>query len=164
MTSRRIPSVPRAIAWLIALTLFYAATEDQPYFQENVAAVVLAIAGTALAMLVSTRWGGGARIFPRDLARLARVLPRIPIDAARVSGAILAAAVRRRPLRGRNMRIAFEFGILDDPVDTGRRALVSYGVCLTPNTILIAMDRENEEALLHALLPARLPADARWPI
>jgi hypothetical protein len=154
----------RALVWLAVLALFYALTEDQPYLQENVAAGAFAICGTAVVLAAATKWGGGVRLPPRYLVRLVPVLPRIAIDTVRVSAAILASAVRGRPLRGRTFTVPFEYGDPDDPIETGRRSLVTYGICVTPNTVLLKMDRDAGTAIMHELVRANPSDDPRWPV
>ena len=157
-------AVWRALAWLAVLALFYALTEDQPYLQENIAAGVFAICGAAVVMAAATKWGGGVRLPPHYLVRLLPILPRIAIDSVRVSVAILGAAVRGRPLRGRTFTVPFEYGNPDDPVETGRRSLVTYGICVTPNTVLLKMDRDTGTAVMHELVRSNPGDDPRWPV
>jgi len=141
--------VRTAIAWLISLAVFYALTEDQPYLQENIAAVVLAALGTIVVMVAAANWGSGVRLPAKPLAAALRSFAQIPRGVAIVSARILRALFTGGILRGRTAREPFRYGKSHDAGDVGRRALTTYGTCLAPDTILVAFVAEDDEVLIH---------------
>ena len=145
-------TVLTALVWLVALFLFYALTEDQPYLEENVAAGVLAVLGTILVMIAARNWGTrGACIPPSALPRLRTIPGDILKAVPLVSAAIIGAAIRGRILHGRIETQPFTFGELHDPADVGRRAIESYAVCIAPNTILVEFEPDSNQILIHPL-------------
>lgn len=98
-----------------------------------------------------------------------RLLGRLPgtilSDTARVGGALLKSLSGAPPPAGEYRDITFHPGG-DDPISAARRALVVLGVSLSPNTFVVAVDRERGLLRIHQLVPSAQPSgeDKEWPL
>jgi len=69
---------------------------------------------------------------------------------------VLSALVR--PSRGRFRRIEFPTGG-ERAVDSGRRAFAVLGPSLAPNRLVVDVDPDSGEALVHDLVPSSAPPE-----
>jgi hypothetical protein len=147
----------RAIAWGLgwvfsaALYLLLIDITDLPELLVGAGAAVLAATGLELAreqgiVMQAIRW--------RWLLRLPRPLLRIPRDVAVVSTMALVGLVRRKPAFGRFRAVPFE-GQLDEPLESGRRALAEAVGSIAPNTFVVGIDGERGVMLAHQLKPSK---------
>jgi hypothetical protein len=94
---------------------------------------------------------------------LARRLPRqIWTDAARILGSALGPSSPS----GRFRSVPFEPGG-EDPVSGSRRALVTAGGSVAPNSYIVTIAAERSELLIHQLVDTEVPpghGDRLWPI
>jgi multisubunit Na+/H+ antiporter MnhE subunit len=143
--------VPRFVTDLLVgagLWLALASTLDP---QEVVAALLVGIVAATVGSRVRRHVGhqdAGA-------VRWARHLPRWYLRGLRDTAPLtraLMARLRGRPSRSRVLRVPFEVGGLGTR-DTSRRALVTVGLCLQPNTYVLGYDRDHGVALVHQLEP-----------
>jgi hypothetical protein len=76
------------------------------------------------------------------------------------------ALVRREPVRGRWIAVAYESDYAGLADDFGRRTLVIFGSNLTPNAIPLAVDEVRGRIVLHQIVPRRESAadHPRYPI
>ena len=82
-----------------------------------------------------------------------------------MGGALLKSLSGAPPPAGEYRDITFHPGG-DDPVSAARRALVVLGVSLSPNTFVVAVDRERGLLRIHQLVPSAQPSgeDKEWPL
>jgi hypothetical protein len=98
-----------------------------------------------------------ARLSPRSLPAVWRVIVRIPPDIARLCREAVAQAVAPRSTRG-TFRVA-KFGATSgDPEAVGRRAVTEWIGSVPPNTIVVGVDADRGLLLVHQL---RRQGDAR---
>jgi multisubunit Na+/H+ antiporter MnhE subunit len=94
---------------------------------------------------------------------LARVPKQIAADTLAVSGEALRRLVGGPP-RGRLHDVPFE-ARGEDPRTFTRRALVTWGVTLSPNTVLAEVEPQHGAAVVHTFTP-RIgdTGDPHWPL
>ncbi len=123
-------------------------------FVAGIAAIAAAAVREQSEIHYATKWSW--------LAHFARLPVKVLCDCF-----VVLAAVCRRPFlaRGSGRSAEFEFNPGNDhPESKARRALVTAGVSLAPNSFVIGIDRENHRLLVHELVPARDAPDKNWPI
>jgi hypothetical protein len=49
--------------------------------------------------------------------------------------------------------VPFRYGSSDDPEDAARRALLVAGLSVTPNSVVVGVDADRDEVLVHQLVP-----------
>lgn len=155
-----------AAAWWLAFLLLYLLLAGNFDWQEGVAG--LGLAGVATVAMTATRRAASLYFQPRlGWLRHFRRLPRqVLVDCAIVATALARALFRRAKVEGVFRTIPFDPGG-DDAESAARRALVTAGVCLAPNTYVVAIDAERGEMLLHQLVPSAQPpggGDREWPL
>jgi hypothetical protein len=79
-----------------------------------------------------------------------RVLRRVPLQIAFVSGEAIAQLVHPRRSRGRFRSVSFD-ACGEDSRDVGRRALAEALGSLAPNTIVVGVDADRRLILVHQL-------------
>jgi multisubunit Na+/H+ antiporter MnhE subunit len=112
-----------------------------------------AIAATATELVRSNR-GFGFR--PRLLwVRLALGLPvRIARDTVTVFRVLLLHVTGRKRVRGSWHAVPFRHGRDGDARDTARRGLVTIAVTTSPNSLVLEIDPERDELVVHQLVSA----------
>ena len=130
-----------------------------------VGAGAAALAATAATV---TAKAGNLRFQPRLswLRRFARLPGLVLVDCAIVGAALWRRVILRRTVEGVFRSVPFDAGG-DDAVSAARRALVTAGISLAPNTYLVDMDRERGILLVHQLVPStETPgkSDREWPL
>jgi multisubunit Na+/H+ antiporter MnhE subunit len=124
-----------------------------------------ALAATAATVTVKA---GNLRFQPRLswLRRFARLPGLVLADCGIMAAVLWRHIVQRRTVEGVFRTVPFDAGG-DDAVSAARRALVTAGISLAPNTYLVDMDRERGILLVHQLVPsAETPGkgDREWPL
>jgi hypothetical protein len=136
-------------ALLFGLWALLVATGDWLELLAGGCATTLAATAQAVA---GRRSGRGALVGPRELSRAARV----PWQTLVELGVVLASLRSGRPHGA--------FRTIDVPARghgaprTGHRALATVAGTLPPNTIVVDLDPETGEALVHDLVPSRARA------
>jgi hypothetical protein len=92
-----------------------------------------------------------AAIKLRWLSGVWRVLVRVPAQIALVSGDAIAQLFTRRPARGEFRAVPFRGG--EGAGNYGRCALTESLGSFAPNTIVIGVDPERNQLLVHQLHP-----------
>ena len=106
--------------------------------------------------------GEGQTFLLPTVGWLARVTGKMLTDSVRVVTA-LASSVAMRPARGRLSTIPFNPGE-SDARSVVRRAWITLGKSLTPNSIVIAVDWPHERLLVHELVSSGKPdVIQKWP-
>lgn len=136
-----------AVTWLLFLGLYllFCGKVDRAELAAGAAAATVAL---LLAGLLRDK-------FKRPLlAKLSwfRLLWRIPVAMLSESWLLLKALVWR--LLGRECEGVFiyhDFTAEEDEHDDARRAFMTFGVCITPNSYLVYYDREKKRVLIRQL-------------
>ena len=153
----------RAVVWAAVVFFAYEILEDSPIPDELVAGAVIAVVAALVAVRLydvcttryAARWS--------ELRRFAGVPWAMLRDTGVVALCILRSVADRDALQGKMQHLPMDFGNERDPNDAARRALVTYGTCLAPNTVVCLVDRRG--LYLHRLAgSSRPPKDVRWPI
>jgi multisubunit Na+/H+ antiporter MnhE subunit len=114
----------------------------------------------AIAFVVSREQGfTEARVHPKYLLSIWRLIIKIPRDIALVCWEALAQLVRPRPgPRGEFRAVRFR-ATEGTPHDGGRRATAEVLGSVTPNTIVVGVDVERGLMLVHQLRRQGPPED-----
>ena len=93
-----------------------------------------------------------------------KALASVPLDALRVGRLLLLSLVRRPSGQQGMLQVQpFRQGRRGDPWDAGRRALVTLGLSLAPNSFVL--DASSEGGLvLHRLQAVPPRPDQDWPV
>ena len=153
----------RALAWWLALFGVYLLLAGKTSGAELAAGAALALIATVA--LTKVRLESGARFDLKAgwLRPLATVPGKMLSDCFVVLAADCARVSRSRG-SGRLSEREFNPG-RNDPESRTRRALVTAGVCMAPNSIVLAIDREARRLLVHELVPTKdEPRDPNWPL
>jgi hypothetical protein len=139
-------------AWAAAAALYLLLIDitDLPELIVGAGAAVLAAIGLELSR-EQRIVGESIRI--AWLARIYRLLVRIPADIAIVSWVALRALVGRDASPGAFRTLRFRCGD-DEALESGRRALAEAIGSVAPNTFVIGIDPERKLILAHQLRPA----------
>jgi len=113
----------------------------------------VAAAAVAASVAETLRELGYVRFAPRlAWARHApRVAWQILVDCGVLFAALARRLFRRRALRGVMLRIPIRYGD-DSARDAARRALLNFGVSITPNSYVVDLDPETSTVLIHQLV------------
>lgn len=160
--------VPAAAVWFangLALFGLYMLFVAKWSWEEAIAGAAVAASGATAASAVF--WASGARYWPRLswLKPLLAVPPRVLADCG-VVGLAIWRQISGRPVAGRFRIVPFDPGE-DDAASAARRALVTASVSISPNTYVVAIDRERRLLLVHQLVPSPEPpgrGDQVWPL
>jgi multisubunit Na+/H+ antiporter MnhE subunit len=161
---REVRQLESWLAWWVGLTglyLLFAGTLNAQEIAAGLVAAAIAATGVTAAGRSEEPWAYRWSW----LRKLLRLLWEVPRDAVRVSRAAWRAVVLRQPIEGRFEVVPFEPGG-DDPHSATRRALVTIGISLPPNSFVIDIDRQHSSILVHKLVPAPPGAgqrDKEWP-
>jgi multisubunit Na+/H+ antiporter MnhE subunit len=120
---------------------------------ELVAGAIAAAVTAAAVAAVRGRERFGFRPRLRWVRRGLFVPMGIVVETWQLTVALVRHATGRRRVRGAFVAIPFEHGPDDDPEAAARRALVTLGLSMTPNTVVVGIDADRDEILAHQLLP-----------
>ena len=121
-------------------------------------ALAAALAATG-AELVRSR---GYAPFAPDLAwsRWVLHLPKeVVVDTWRMALLLVRHFARGEPIKGSLRIVKFSPGSRDDPRAQGRRTVVEWLACVSPNTYVIGIDEQHNVAVVHQLIRAELPPE-----
>jgi multisubunit Na+/H+ antiporter MnhE subunit len=115
-------------------------------------AAVAAIGATAAEVVRRSRF---VELLPWGLLPLhpVRLVRRVVSDCWLLGVALVRQFRDREDNVGAFRGIPYDAGADDDPKDATRRALHVALVSLTPNTYVVGIDRENNNMLVHELVP-----------
>jgi multisubunit Na+/H+ antiporter MnhE subunit len=84
-----------------------------------------------------------------------RVAWRIPLQIASDTRTVFVVlfdhVTGRKRVRGTWQAVGFRHGRDADPEDAARRALATVGITMSPNSIVVGVDPDRDELLLHQL-------------
>ena len=139
------------LAWwavLLAVWLLLVETVALPELLVGVVA-----AGLAASVAETVRELGYVRFAPRVvwLRYVPRIGGQVLVDCGILFAALGRRLLQRRDVRGVMLRIPVRYGD-DSARDAARRALLNFGVSITPNTYVVDLDRETSTVLIHQLV------------
>lgn len=154
------------VGWWVALLGVYMLFASKLAWAEAVVGAAAAALG-ATAAVVTAR-AGGLHFRPRAgwLPLLGRVPGRVLADCGVVALALWRRLVLRQAVEGVFRTVPFDPGG-DDAVSAARRALVTAGISVSPNTYVVAIDRRRGLLLVHQLVASPEPpgkGDREWPL
>jgi multisubunit Na+/H+ antiporter MnhE subunit len=156
----------RLAAWLaawIGCAAVWLLLVDNPALPELLTGVVAAAIGATGTELVRARRIARLRPRARWLTRVGRPVARAPRDLLLVIGAVARQVAKREPRRGRILVVPFEHGGEDERAHA-RRALAEAFGSFAPNTIVIGVDDDRDEIVVHELVRSGDPAKAADPM
>ena len=136
--------------WAVSfvLWLLFTSTLDA---QEVVAGVIASSISAFAVFIVQSKEEFGFRPRLRWLLR-ARILPgQVIADCWLLGVALWRRLATSKEPRGSFKTFPFEH-VEDDPESAARRALVTAAISLTPNTYVVAFDRDKQELIVHQLV------------
>jgi hypothetical protein len=154
----------RWVLWWFAILSAYVIEFVTQTVSEVVAGIIIAFLCTVIVAAALKNAQPDVRVFWRWLRHLAKVPAAMIRDALLVSGRIVWALRTRNQLVGMLVRVPYDPGDRRNPLDIGREALVVYGVCAAPNTMVAEVDLRGN-LLIHQLIAKELPHESdRWPL
>ncbi len=155
--------VGRWLVWAVLLFIAYEVLEDSPVVDELVVGGIIAVTAALIVTWLyavsntrySARWA--------DLVHLSGVPFSILRDTFAVGGAIARSLFIADAMKGSVEQIPMEFGKQESSYAATRRALVTLGTSIAPNTVVCIVDQRG--LFIHRLVgkqPAGL--DRRWPL
>jgi multisubunit Na+/H+ antiporter MnhE subunit len=148
---RALRSAPSFAAWwvlsMVLWLLFTSTVSPSDAGLGMCASLLAAVAGVA----AQSRGAFGFR--PRlRMVRRAWSLPiRVATETAVVFAALVRHATGRKRVRGTWAAIPFESGG-EDPESAARRALTTIASSISPNSLVVGLDREEGVILVHQLV------------
>jgi hypothetical protein len=157
-------SAMRWVLWWFAVFAAYVVTVVAQNGSEIVAGGIIAALCAIVAAAALRNGEPDVRVPWRHVAHLAPVPLRMLRDAFRVSGRIVWSLRTGNDLVGYLKRVPYDCGDRRDPWTMGREALVIFGLCAAPNTIVAEVDLRGE-LLIHQLIAEDVQAQSlRWPV
>jgi hypothetical protein len=154
----------RWVLWWFAILSAYVIEFVTQTASEVVAGIIIAFLSTVIVAAALRNSRPGLRVYWRWLRHLAKVPAQMLRDALLVSGRIIWALRTGNELVGMLKRVPYDPGDRDDPLTIGREALVVYGVCAAPNTMVADVDMRGN-LLIHQLIARDDPRESEeWPI
>jgi multisubunit Na+/H+ antiporter MnhE subunit len=136
--------------WAVSFVLWLLLTSTLDA-QEVVAGVIASSISAFAASIVQSNEEFGFRPRLRWLSR-ARILPgQVISDCWVLTVALWRRVVGSKQARGSFKTFRFQY-VADDPESAARRALVTAAISLTPNTYVVAFDRDKQELIVHQLV------------
>jgi multisubunit Na+/H+ antiporter MnhE subunit len=154
--ARNGPPIARlgfALAWAAGSMLLWMLLTSTVRGSELVAGAIAAVVTAVAVEAVRER----ERFLFRPRLRWLRPAVRLPLlvvtESWRVTGALVRHLTGRRRVRGAFVAVPFEHGPTTDPEAAARRALLTAGLSVAPNTVVVGIDERRGEVLVHQLLP-----------
>jgi multisubunit Na+/H+ antiporter MnhE subunit len=139
------------VAWYVPLVVLWLAFVDTFARQEVIAGLVAAAVAATAAELVRSQELVRFRLDPRWL----RGLPGLPWQVLRDTWLLTVALWRHctgHPVRGVFRVVPFP-SEADDNRSAARRALVTVLASVAPNTVVVGVEGDEGELLVHQLVP-----------
>jgi hypothetical protein len=154
----------RWVLWWFAILAAYVIEFVTQTASEVVAGIIIAFLCTLIVAAALRYADPGVRVYWRWLRHLSRVPAQMARDAFLVSGRIIWALRTGEQLVGMLVRVPYDPGDRKNPLDIGREALVVYGTCAAPNTMVAEVDLRGN-LLVHQLIAKEMPAESeQWPL
>lgn len=150
--------------WWFAILSAYVIEYVTQTVSEVVAGIIIAFLCTLIIAAALHHAKPGSRVYWRWLRHLAGVPAQMLRDALLVSARIIWALRTGNQLVGMLKRIPYDPGDRENPFDMGREALVIFGTCAAPNTIVAEVDLRGN-LLVHQLIARDKPLESeQWPL
>lgn len=149
-----IAALARAAA-LFGLWLLLVDATDEPNL---ITGGVCALAAAGLATAVQAMKGQHPRLRLSMLLRLYRPFLLLVTDSVRVTLALFAHLILRRPVQGTFRAVRYR-ATAPDPDDRARRLLTEWAASLAANRYAIGIDQRRNILIVHQLVPAPGPLD-----
>lgn len=154
----------RWLLWWFALLSAYVIEFVTQTLSEVVAGAIIAALCTVIVACAFQNGRPDVRVLWSWLRHLRRVPGQMLADSLLVSGRIIWALRTGQDLTGFITRVPFDYGDRENALDGGREALVIYGICAAPNTVVADIDLRGE-LVVHQLVAGERPASSpRWPL
>lgn len=154
----------RWVVWWFAILSAYVIEFVTQTASEVVAGIIIAFLCTLIVWSALSHAQPGVRARWSWLRHLARIPAAMLADALLVSGRIIWALRTGNQLVGRLKRIPYDPGDRENPWEVGREALVVYGTCAAPNTMVAEVDLRGN-LLVHELVAREKPLESKeWPL
>jgi hypothetical protein len=154
------------LVWWTVLAALWLLLTEKTQTSYLVAGAIAAAIGASAGLLLA-RWGLWTPVMRWDALR---PLSRLPLQIVRDTFLVLGALARRfrhsDSPSGSIREISFETGG-GDARSAARRALIVFGLCISPNTCVVGLDRVHGTLLVHQLVPTPQPpghGDREWPL
>jgi multisubunit Na+/H+ antiporter MnhE subunit len=141
------------LAWAAGSMVLWMLLTSTVKGSELVAGAIAAVVTAVVVEAVRERERFAFRPRLRWLRRAVAIPVRVVVESWQVTVALTRHATGRTRVRGTFVAIPFEHGERDDPEAAARRALVTVGVSMTPNTVVVGIDPDRNELLTHQLVP-----------
>lgn len=154
----------RWVLWWFAILSAYVIEFVTQTVSEVVAGIIIAFLSTLIVTSALRHAKPGVRAYWRWLGHLSRIPVQMLRDALLVSGRIIWALRTGEQLVGMLVRVPYDPGDRNNPLDMGREALVVFGTCAAPNTMVADVDLRGN-LLVHQLIAKELHAGSeQWPL
>ena len=143
------------LGWWAALVVVWLLLVDTLRGDESLVGVGAAAIGATVATAVARR--GYIRFRPRPswLREVPYVAGAVVVDCGLLGRALWRRLLHREQVHGVTIRVPFHHGG-DSGRDGARRALVNFGVSITPNSYVVDIDPEADSLLVHRLVDVPL--------
>lgn len=154
----------RWVLWWFAILSAYVIEFVTQTASEVVAGIIIAFLCTLIVAAAMRYAEPDVCVYWRWLRHLARIPLQMIRDALLVSGRIIWALRNGEQLVGLLVRVPYDPGDRKNALDVGREALVVYGTCAAPNTMVAEVDLRGN-LLVHQLIAKEMPAESeQWPL
>lgn len=154
----------RWVVWWFAILSAYVIEFVTQTVSEVVAGIIIAFLCTLIAAAALHHAKPGPRVYWNWLRHLAGIPAQMIRDALLVSARIIWALRTGNQLVGMLKRIPYDPGDRQNPLDAGREALVIFGACAAPNTMVAEVDLRGN-LLVHQLIARDKTLESeQWPL
>ena len=141
------------LAWAAGSMLLWVLLTSTFRGAELVTGAVAALLSAAAVEAVRERERFVFRPRLRWIRRAVAVPLRVVVETWEVTLVLVRHATGRRRVGGGLVAVPFPHGPEDDPEAAARRALVTAGLSVAPNTVVVGIDAATDELLAHQLVP-----------
>ena len=141
------------LAWSAGSMLLWVLVTSTFQGAELVAGAVVSVLTALVVEAVRERERFAFRPRLRWLRRAAVIPLRVSADTWLLTVALVRHATGSKRVRGALVAVPFRHGEQGDPEDSARRALVVAGLSVSPNSVVLGVDGERDEVLVHQLVP-----------
>ncbi len=152
-----------AIWWFAVLCAYVIEFVTQTLSEVAAGAIIAALCVPLVA--IPLREGlPGVRVRWRWLRNLAHVPAAMVRDLFLVSGRVLWVLRTGNQLTGMLTRVRYDCGDRENDLNMGREALVIFGVCAAPNTVVAEVDLRGELVVHQLIAREQHYRSEQWPL
>jgi multisubunit Na+/H+ antiporter MnhE subunit len=141
------------LAWTAGSMVLWLAITSTFRGSELVAGAVAAVLTAAAVEAVRERERFVFRPRLRWVRRAFRLPARVVTDTWLLTTVLVRHVSGSKRVRGAFVAVPFRYGSGDDPEDAARRALLVAGLSVAPNSVVVGVDADRDEVLVHQLVP-----------